>query len=144
MPEVVAPSKVSRLIDAMLAFPQVPLETRHFFADGMYCRWVARPKGTVIVGKKHLKEHFYIVLKGSIAVAVDAEIAGAIPYEAPAVIVCEPGSQKVVWALEDTICLTVHRLDHGEERDLEAIETQLVEPDERSLFGPGNTLKVLP
>jgi hypothetical protein len=142
MPEVVH-SKVSRLIDAMLAFPQVPLETRHFFADGMYCRWVARPKGTLIVGKKHLKEHFYIVLKGTIAVAVDADVAGAISYEAPAVIVCEPGSQKVVWALEDSVCVTVHRLRDETERNLDTLEAQLVEPDERSPYGSGNELKVL-
>lgn len=118
--------------------PQVELETEHHFADGMYARVVRRPKGTTIVGKVHKKEHFYIVTKGAVRVS-DGETWN--DYRAGDVIVSRPGTKRAVFALEDSICMTVHRTN---KRNLEKIERELVVDDPTALFGPGNKLKRLP
>lgn len=131
-------NKIKTLQATMLQMPQVELPTFHFFADGMYARVVKRPAGTLIVGKVHKKEHFYIVTKGKVQVASND---ASVTYEAGDVIISKPGTKRAVLALEDSICMTVHRCD---ESSLESIEAELVEEDAQSLFGPGNKLKVLP
>ena len=134
--ELVQVNKVEKLQSAMLKMPQVELPTFHFFADGMYARVVKRPAGTLIVGKVHKKEHFYIITKGKIRVANEQ---GSTIYESGDVIVSKPGTKRAVLALEDSVCMTVHRCN---ETDLEKIEEELVEKDEKSPFGIGNKLIV--
>lgn len=117
----------------MLQFPQVELPTFHWFADGMYARVVERPAGALIVGKIHKKPHFYIVTKGRVQIGKDI-------FEAGTVIVSQPGTKRAVYALEDSICMTIHRTD---KTDLAEIEAELVEQDESSPFGVGNKLKAI-
>lgn len=131
-------SNVLRLEDTMREMPQVELPTEHYFADGMYCRTLFRAAGTLIVGKIHKREHFYIVAKGKVQVAMDDETK---TYEAGTVLVSQPGTKRAVYALEDSICLTVHRTN---KRNLEKIEKELIEPDAKALFDARNKLKELP
>jgi quercetin dioxygenase-like cupin family protein len=129
--------RVWRLQREMSKLPQVELETNHYFADGMYAREVIRPEGCLIVGKVHKKEHFYIVTKGRIRVTTDD---GIKEISAPAVLVSKPGTKRAVLALEDSVCMTVHRTDL---KDLDEIEAELVEPDASSLFDASNKVKAL-
>lgn len=140
MPAVknMARKNIDRLQAAMSQFPQVELETSHFFANGMYARVVKRLADTTIVGKVHKHEHFYIVTKGRVLVT-----GGDGPpkeYQAGDVVVSQPGTKRAVYALEDSICMTVHRT---EKIALDEIEQELVEHDEHSLFGVDNKLKAL-
>ena len=120
----------------MLKLPQVELETRHYFADGMYAREVVRAAGTLIVGRVHKKEHFYIVTKGRIKVTSDD---GVKEYAAPTVLISKPGTKRAVLALEDSVCMTVHRTM---KKSLKNVERELVEDEPASPFGLGNTLKL--
>jgi len=115
--------------------PQVELPTEHYFADGMYARVLPRAAGTLIVGKVHKREHFYIVAKGRVAVYMDD---GAREYVAGAVIVSKPGTKRAVLALEDSICMTVHRTN---KRNLDKIESELIEPDKTALFDARNQVR---
>lgn len=128
----VSRNSVLALEAAMREMPQIELQTEHFFADGMYCRVLSRPAGTLIIGKQHKREHFYIVCKGRVQV-------GREVYEAGAVIVSKPGTKRAVLALEDSICLTIHRT---KKRNLDKIEMQLIEPDPKALFDASNKLKM--
>ena len=132
------PSTVEDLVKVMRTMPQVELQTEHYFAGGMYCRVVSRPAGTLIVGKKHKHAHFYIVVEGAVAVIQDG--AERKVYEAPSIIVSLPGTKRAVLALEDSVCLTVHRTD---KTDLDEIEAELIEPDPLALFDSRNQLKGL-
>lgn len=132
--EGVTPTSIRILKEYIRQMPQVELPTDHFFADGMYARVLARPAGTLIIGKKHKREHFYIVCKGKVQVGKEI-------YEAGMVIVSKPGTERAVLALEDSICLTVHRT---KKRNLDKIESQLIEPDEDAMFDSRNKLKELP
>lgn len=122
----------------MREMPQAELQTNHYFADGIYVREVVRPAGTVIVGKVHKKEHLYIVTKGRVRVVMDDDVRD---YEAPAVIVSKPGTKRAVYALEDSVCMTVHRT---KKRNLDKIERELVEEDKLALFDARNNIKALP
>jgi len=138
--ELAAPSKVWTLQREMAKLPQVQLPTSHFFADGMYCRFLPRPAGTLIVGKVHKREHFYIVATGTVRVS-DDDGATAIEY-VPTLLVSKPGTKRAVLAVTDAVCMTVHRLDHPTQ-DLAAIERELMEEDATSLFDAANELKEL-
>jgi hypothetical protein len=124
--------KIWKLQEAMSRLPQADLPTEHFFADGMYARVLKRPAGTLIVGKVHKKEHFYIVTKGKVEVAGED---GTKTYEAGDVIVSKPGTKRAVLALEDSICMTVHRT---KKKNLDKIERELVEEDNTALFNAQN------
>lgn len=125
---------IMRLEEAMRAMPQAELKTDHYFADGMYARVLFRPAGTLIVGKVHKREHFYIVARGRVQIGKDI-------LEAGTVIVSAPGTKRAVYALEDSVCLTVHRT---KKRNLDKIEAQLIEPDSKALFDASNKVKELP
>lgn len=128
-------AKVLALEAQMREMPQAEgLVTSHFFADGMYARVLFRPAGTLIVGKVHRREHFYIVARGRVQV-------GQKVLEAGAVIVSAPGTKRAVYALEDSICMTVHRTDLT---DIEAIEGELIEDDPQALFDARNDVRRLP
>lgn len=123
----------------MRELPQAEgLITKHYFADGMYCRELWRPAGCTIVGKVHRKEHFYFVFKGEVTVTAEGMLPQRI--KAPRILVCPVGTKRAVFAHEDSICVTVHRC---ESKDLEKIEEELVEPDETALFDHRNEIKAL-
>lgn len=127
---------IEALQAAMLAMPQFQPETEHLFHGGLYCRTVARPKGCLIVGKRHRKPHLYIVLKGEVALVNEAgEVAQR--YPAGSVIACHPGTKRAVLALEDSVCMTVHAT---KAKTVEGAESILVEPEPDSPFLTGNTL----
>jgi quercetin dioxygenase-like cupin family protein len=101
----------------------------------MYCRELFRPAGTVIVGKVHKKEHFYIVMSGEVTIVGNGKRERV---KAPKIFVCQPGTKRAVYAHEDSVCITVHRTS---ETDLEKIEADLVEEDPESMYLAGNVLK---
>ena len=127
--------KIRQAEAMMREMPQVELTTNHYFADGMYAREVFRPAGTLIIGKVHKREHFYIVTRGAVQVVMEGEPR---VIRAPAVIVSKPGTKRAVLALEDSVCMTVHRTKH---RDLDKIERQLIKKDPLALFDSSNQLK---
>jgi quercetin dioxygenase-like cupin family protein len=129
-------SKVLALEDALRSLPQVELETKHYFAQGMYCRAMELKAGTSIVGKVHKSEHFFILAKGKLAVTVDEKVT---VLESPAILVSGPGVKRAGHAIEDCLCLNIHRTDKV---DLNEIEEELIEPDPMALFDARNQLKV--
>ncbi|QBQ99257.1 hypothetical protein [Paraburkholderia pallida] len=130
---------IDRLQAAISSMPQADLPTQHFFADGMYARFLPRPAGTLIVGKVHRKEHFYIVCCGTIRITQGDGPAREVT--GPAVLVSTPGTKRAVLAMTDATCMTVHRT---KKRNLDKIEQELIEPDGSALFDAHNKLKELP
>jgi SET domain-containing protein len=129
--------RVLRLQEIVGRMPQAELETFHYFADGMYARVLPRKEGTLIVGKVHKREHFYIVAKGSVKVFGNGEDEAKV-YTSGTVIVSRPGTKRAVYALEDSICMTVHRT---EKTDIDEIERELIEEDTTATFDAHNRIK---
>ena len=130
---VLARAKIDRLEQEMRKLPQVELPTEILFCKevGMVARVVHHAAGVVVVGRVHKKEHFFIVAKGRLQ--IDDRI-----YEPGTILLSKPGTKRAAVALEDAVLITVHRTD---KKNLQKIEKELVEPDEKSLFDPFNRLK---
>lgn len=140
MTEVVASAneKVNALQAALSEFPQYEPPTKHTFHAGMYCREVWRPAGVLVVGRVHKKEHFYMIVSGTVAITTDD---GVQYLTGPHLLCSKPGTKRAVYAETDTLCMTFHRTDA---LTVEDAEKELVEEDPASMFLPGNVLKTEP
>lgn len=120
----------------MRGMPQVEMPTFHHFADGMYGRELHQPAGSLVVGKTHKREHFLIIMKGVLQIAMDS---GVRNVAAPCVIVSAPGAKRALLALQDSVYMTVHRT---KKKNLDKIEKELIEAAPTALFDASNKLKV--
>jgi hypothetical protein len=122
-PAIVASGLVAKLEAEILRLPQVRIEPVHQFADGVYCRTIRVPRGTMITGAKHKTQHFNIVSQGVIQVFND--LGGELKtIKAPCVFVSEPGTQRAGLVIEDVVWTTVHATP---ETNIEQLEAALVE-----------------
>jgi len=119
----------------MVNMPQAELKTDHYFSGGMYCRRVFRPAGTLIVGKIHKEDHLFMCALGQIMAWTEN---GIKTLNAGDVVESKSGTKRVTLALTDAIGITIHKTN---EKDLEIIEKQLIEPDNLALFDFNNELK---
>lgn len=137
--QIKVPSKeqINKLQHEIMRMPQAELQTEHYFADGMYCRKLIRPEGTVIVGKVHKKEHFFLCASGEIIAWTEK---GMKHLKAGDVVESKSGTKRVTYALTNAIGITVHKTD---KTDLDDIEAEIIEPDDLALFDSRNNLKSL-
>lgn len=132
--ELAFPDIVQDLQRELLKLPQIEPDTQHYFADGMYAREVFRKAGTLIVGKVHKKEHFFVLIAGELSVWTER---GHQRAKAPMIWISPIGTKRVTYAHEDSTAMTVHQVSS---RDIEALERELVEEDLTSAYGAGNRL----
>jgi mannose-6-phosphate isomerase-like protein (cupin superfamily) len=128
-------AQIERLQREMSVLPQLELETEHYFSGGMYCRKLTRPAGTLIVGKVHKKDHFFMCAKGEIRAWSEK---GMVTLKAGDVICSKAGTKRVTLALTDAVGITFHKTN---KTNLDKIEKELIEPDETALFDAANKLK---
>jgi len=126
---------IDRLQAEMVKAPQADLKTEHYFSGGMYCRKMSRPAGTLIVGKVHKQDHFFMCAAGEIIAWSEKGMVTLRPGD---IIESKAGTKRVTLAVTDSVGVTFHRTD---KTTLEEVEEELVEPDETSLYGIGNKLK---
>jgi len=128
--------EIQRLQNELMAGPQVELTTEHYFNGGMYCRKVFRPAGTIIVGKIHKSDHFFMCTSGEIIAWSEK---GMVTLKAGDVIESKAGTKRVTLAVVDSIGITVHKTD---KTDLDEIEAELIEPEEVSMYDSSNKIKI--
>jgi quercetin dioxygenase-like cupin family protein len=128
--------EILRLQDEMAKMPQAELKTEHYFSQGMYCRKVFRKAGTIIVGKVHKKDHFFMCAQGQIIAWSEK---GMVTLSAGDVLCSKAGTKRVTMAVTDAIGITVHKTN---KTDLDKIEKELIEPDELALYDSSNNIKV--
>lgn len=121
----------------LAACPQYEPESSMYFHGGMLMREVWRPAGVMVVGRRHKKEHLYIILEGTVAIT-DGGGAKAVEAGPGTVIKSMPGTERAVYALTDARCLTVQRCDST---TLEDAERELMEDDPDSLYTADNKVK---
>ncbi len=103
----------------------------HKFADGVYVREIFIPKGTLLTGKIHRHSHPNFLMKGEVLVITES--GGIEHLKAPLSMISPPATKRVVYALQDTVWITVHVV--GEERDLEKIEDIVIAKSYEQLEG---------
>ena len=105
-----------------LEHPQVECPVTHNFAPDIYIREIFMPADTVVIGHKHLTEHFNVILKGKCRVMIGDVVE---ELTAPCTFVSGAGSQKIVNVLEDCIWQTVHSKPDNA-TDIETLESRYV------------------
>lgn len=112
--------KIERFELACLAQPQVQLDVKHYFANGLYVRELFIPAGTTGTGAVHLHEHVSMIVSGDITVMSEH---GTQRIKGPMIRVMKPGTKHVALAHEDTIWITMHATDA---KTVEEAEARLV------------------
>lgn len=113
------------------------LPIKHSFAPGIYAREMTIPEGTLLLGKIHKHRHHNFLMKGSIIVLTESK--GVELLQAPLMIVSEPGTQRIGYAVTDTIWTTVHENSDNTE-DLAVIEKRTVTDDKKKYIEYKNNL----
>jgi hypothetical protein len=128
--------KVESLQQELSKLSQYEPETKHYFHGGMYCREVFRHAGVLVVGAIHKKEHFYLIVSGTVAIT-DGE-GNVQEVTGPHLFQSKPGTKRAVYAVTDAICMTFHAI---EATTVEDAETELVEVEPDSMYSLGNQVK---
>lgn len=115
--------KIDFLEDAMAKLPTIQLPVTHHFAKGVYRRECFVPQGTLVTSKIHKTQHFFVILKGD--AYVWDETTGWVHLEAGYCGITQPGTRRVIYAVEDTSWTTFHPT---EETDPVKIEAAIIEP----------------
>lgn len=101
--------KLDRIDEAMAQVPQVKLPLRHLFTPGLYTRECFIPKGTVATTRIHLKEHPFVILKGTASVWTSEH--GWRKVSAPFLGVTTPSTRRLIYAHDDVVWATFHVSD---------------------------------
>ena len=89
---------------------KVEMPLRHTFTPGLYLRQIFMPRNTIVVSRRHLTEHPYIVTQG-IADVFDEKGGHVERIVAPHVGITKPGTRRVLHIVEDCVWLTAHVTD---------------------------------
>lgn len=135
LPNVPLRQRVENLQREISKLPQYEPKTTHTFHAGMYCREVWRLAGVLVVGKVHKKEHFYLIVSGTVAITTDD---GVQLVTGPHLLCSTPGTKRAVYAETDALCMTFHVVDA---KTIEDAEAELVETDANDMYTIGNTIK---
>jgi quercetin dioxygenase-like cupin family protein len=109
---------------------------KHSFGDGVYVREIFIPKGMILTGKIHRHSHPNFLMKGEVIVYTEHE--GRQHLKAPLSMISKAGIKRAVYALEDTVWITVHVTD---ETDLKKIEDYVIAPTYGDLLPAGDSAK---
>ena len=135
LPNAPLRQRVENLQREISKLPQYEPKTTHTFHAGMYCREVWRPADVLVVGKVHKKEHFYLIVSGTVAITTDD---GVQLVTGPHLLCSTPGTKRAVYAETDALCMTFHVVDA---KTIEDAEAELVETDANDMYTIGNTIK---
>jgi len=113
------------------------LPIKHSFAPGIYVREMTIPEGTLLLGKIHKHRHHNFLMQGSIIVLTESN--GVELLQAPLMIVSEPGTQRIGYAVTDTVWTTVHENKDNSE-DLVVIEERTVTDNKNKYIEYKNNL----
>jgi hypothetical protein len=127
--------RVKTLQTEVSKLPQYEPETKHYFHGGMYCREVFRHADVLVVGAVHKKEHFYLIVSGTVAITTDD---GVQEVTGPHLFSSKPGTKRAVYAVTDALCMTFHAI---EAKSVEEAEAELVETELDNMYSPGNLVK---
>jgi quercetin dioxygenase-like cupin family protein len=106
-----------------LSIPVIPdIPVTHEFADGIYIRKMTMSEGDLVVGAIHNHLHAWFLMQGRVLISNNGE---EIEHIAPCYTVSEPGSKRLIYAVEDSIFVNVHK-NPSNTRDIKELEDEIV------------------
>ena len=127
MPEILALEKI------ILTLEQVECPISHYQIEGVYCRSMFIPAGTVITGAIHNKENISILAQGTIRITngTDSKLISA-PY----IMVDQPGIKRLGVSETDVTFINIWRTDTTDLDEIEKeIRSDTFEEYEQKLLG---------
>lgn len=119
-----ATEQVQAVQEWLLEQPQIKIETRHYFAGGIYEREIIVPAGAMIAGKIHLYEHLAKLSKGTMTIFSEHSKG---TFTGPKTFVSRPGEKRLGYAHDDCVFSTFHKVGSGAtEADVPVLEAHLV------------------
>lgn len=100
--------------------PEIPM--KHSFADQIYVRQMNLKKDHVIVGAVHNHLHVWFLMTGRVMINNNGNV---VEHIAPCYTVSNPGSQRLIYALEDSIFVNIHK-NPTNTQDLKELEKEIV------------------
>ncbi len=100
--------------------PDIPIS--HFFADQIYIRQMNMKQDQIVVGAIHNHLHVWFLMKGRVIINNNGEI---VEHIAPCYTISEPGSKRLIYALEDSIFVNVHK-NPSNTKNIEELEKDIV------------------
>lgn len=116
VPNVEVRQKIEALRLEMIPLPQLEIDMIHCFGGGMYARSGHLKKGTVLIGKIHLKEHINIMSSGDITVVTEEGDKRLTGFN---ILSCKAGTRRLGVVHDDTVWTTIIQT---EETDIKKIE----------------------
>jgi hypothetical protein len=110
-------------------FAPAEVPVLHSFSLGFYVRQVLMLAGTTITSKIHRTRHAFVMSEGDILVW--SLNAGVKRYSGYNVGITEPGTRRLLCAIEDTVWTTFHET---KSTDLAEIEKEIIQPHENPLL----------
>ena len=95
---------------------------KHTFADGIYIRQMDMKADSMVVGAIHNHLHAWFLLTGKLAVITEDSVEEFI---APCYVLATPGSKRVIYAMEDSIFVNIHK-NPNNIKDIEKLELEIV------------------
>ena len=95
---------------------------KHTFADGIYIRQMDMQADSVIVGAIHNHLHAWFLLTGHLAVVTEDTTE---EFVSPCYVLATPGSKRVIYALEDSIFVNIHK-NPDNIKDIKKLEDEIV------------------
>ncbi len=112
--------KILELEEIMRGMPQLDSEAKHYHLEGVYCRSLFMPAGSLATGKIHNRESIGILAQGTLRITNgDTSVVVTAPY----ITVDKPGVKRLAYAETDCTFITVHRSD---KKTLDDLEDELV------------------
>jgi hypothetical protein len=95
---------------------------KHTFADGVYIRQMDMQVDSMVVGAIHNHLHVWFLLTGHLMVITEDTTEEFI---APCYVLATPGSKRVIYAMEDSIFVNIHK-NPNNIKDIKKLEDDLV------------------
>jgi len=95
---------------------------KHSFADQVYIRQMNLKKDYVIVGAIHNHLHAWFLMSGKVIINNNGE---KVEHIAPCYTVSQPGSKRLIYAVEDSVFVNVHK-NPSNTKDIKELENEIV------------------
>jgi hypothetical protein len=89
---------------SIVEVPDIPI--KHLFADQVYIRQMNMKQDQVVVGAIHNHLHIWFLMEGRVIINNNGDI---VEHIAPCYTVSEPGSKRIIYAIEDSVFVNVHK-----------------------------------
>jgi hypothetical protein len=123
----------------MKDLPQVDLPVEEYKIDGVYCRSMFIPAGTLLTGKIHNYENISILAQGTIKIT-----NGSDSYEisAPHIMVDKPGIKRLGYAVTDVTFINILNYS-GTQPEKDLVSDSFEEFEQKRLQGEVKCLSSL-